>query len=304
MPLWFRISNSRVWFGLAAALMGLPSIGCDSVRLAPPPPPELRAAERGNSPGLVSGSTPTNPNLLGVRGVGREKYRSDTEPRPGSQRARCGGQLGEGPGRLRQGSNPPPDPGGGSRLRKLGKARLHAQESAALIREALARQPRPQVVIVEPANPADKDLALAIQEARTAKVPVVLVGRPLSGGADSPGAATGPVPILVTPPPFIVSARHLVTASIRNAKNAKLKPEGGAVFLINTAGDALLPDRIAAVRDALKEAGVTSIQEIRFAQESQVAGKLLTERLKADTEAVAGVLIRFRQHHGEQLRSQ
>ena len=86
----------------------------------------------------------------------------------------------------------------------------------------------------------------------------------------------------MTPPPFADSARELVAAAIRNARNAKLKPEDGAIFLINSGGDAFLPDRVAAVRDALEAAGITSIQEVRFLRDSQIAQKVLTTRLKAD----------------------
>ena len=113
-------------------------------------------------------------------------------------------------------------------------------------------------------------------------MPVILVGRPLSGGAGARGASSGPAPILVVPSPFSVSAKELVASAVRNAKNAKLKPEAGAVFLINTGGDSFIPDRAAAIRDALKAVGVNAIQEVRFAKDTQLGQKLLTEQLKAD----------------------
>ena len=163
-----------------------------------------------------------------------------------------------------------------------GKSAATPKSQAELVRQAIARHPQPQALIVEPANPADPDLAKAIQEAGAAKVPVVLVGRPLSGGAGAQGASSGPSPILVTPPPFAESARELVAAAIRNAKNANLDPKAGAIFLVSTGGDTFLPDRVAAIREALKAAGIHAIQEIRFTPDSQVARKLLTERLKAD----------------------
>lgn len=88
------------------------------------------------------------------------------------------------------------------------------------MREAVARHP--QALIVEPGDPADKELAKAIHEAQAAKVPVVLLDRPLAQGAGNTGAPT----ILVEPEPFADSARQLVASAIRNAKNAKLDPRG------------------------------------------------------------------------------
>src|SRR5262249_20648276 len=63
---------------------------------------------------------------------------------------------------------------------------------------------------------------------------------------------------------------------------AKLNPEAGAILLINSAGDTLLPDRVAAVRAALEAAGIHAIQEVRFVRDNQSAQSLLAERLKAD----------------------
>ena len=39
--------------------------------------------------------------------------------------------------------------------------------------------------------------------------------------------------------------------------------------MINTAGDPFVPERVAAIRDALKAAGITAIDEIRFARDSR-----------------------------------
>ncbi len=113
------------------------------------------------------------------------------------------------------------------------------KDQATLVREAIARHP--QALIVEPGDPDDRDLAKAVQEAQTAKMPVILLGRAISGVATHSGTSTTTPTILVTPEPFADSARQLVAAAIRNAKNAKLKPEGGAILLINTAGRSLPP---------------------------------------------------------------
>src|SRR5207248_93539 len=132
-------------------------------------------------------------------------------------------------------------------------------DQAALVREAVGRHPPPQVLIVEPAEPADSDLARAVWEARAAKIPVILLGRPLAAASRSDPKPASPPPapeILVAPPPFADSARELVAAAIRNAKNAKLKPERGALILVNTAADFLSADRLAALRAALQAAGI------------------------------------------------
>ncbi len=280
MPMWFRSSNSRVWVGLAAAMMALVSTGCDSGDFVPPPPPELRGAEGVSSPGPASGFGTAKSDLLGVAAAGLKHIEvilnadvdiDELEAQKAAARTQAGYDKARAqivvPGEVSESG---------------GKSEATPRSQAELVRQAIARHPQPQALIVEPANPADPDLARAIQEARAAKVPVVLVGRPLSVSAGAQGASSGPSPILVTPPPFAESARDLVAAAIRNAKNANLKPEGGAIFLVSTGGDAFLPDRVAAIRDALKAAGVNAIQEVRFAPNSQIIRKLLIERLKAD----------------------
>jgi ABC-type sugar transport system substrate-binding protein len=267
---------------LAAVMMGLASIGCGSGDFAPPPPPELIAAERGGSPGNGPGTIVAKPDSPGAATSGSKSvaviFNPDLDPEElklEANQARV--QAGYDHIRLHM-------PITGEELESSSAAKPAAatRSQAVLVREALARNPHPQAIIVEPANPNDKDLAKAIQEARAAKVPVILVSRPLSAGTGTEGTASGPPPILVRPRPFDDSARQLVAAAIRNAKNAKLNPEAGAILLINSAGDTLLPDRVAAVRAALEAAGIHAIQEVRFVRDNQSAQSLLAERLKAD----------------------
>ncbi len=52
------------------------------------------------------------------------------------------------------------------------------------MRQALGR--KPQVLIVEPEDPADAELARAVGEALAAKVPVVVLGRPIAGVEKKP----------------------------------------------------------------------------------------------------------------------
>ena len=156
-----------------------------------------------------------------------------------------------------------------------------------LVREAMARHPR--VLIVEPVDPADVELAQAVTETRAQGIPVVLLGMPLtsdkSAAAGSSASTTAPL-VVVAPPPFSSSARELVAAAIRNAKAAELDPNGGAIIVINSIGDRFIPDRVAAFREALKTAGITPVEEIRFDNEAAAGEKLVRASLKAHPKCI------------------
>jgi hypothetical protein len=257
--------------------MTLAPLGCGSDGFVPPPPPELREATGGSptvgastaaaAPGLTGATARSNTIDLILSGLADSE-----EAEAEKSAARQQGGLERAPVRFW-----PADEGPASPSKKGATHR----DQAKLLRDLLEKHPR--VVIVEPADPQDRELARAIQETRAAKVPVILLGRPLAvlpdGGSASPGAPM----ILVAPPSFRESARQIVAAAIRNAKNAKLKPEGGAILMINTAGDVLMEDRVSAMRDALKSAGIAAVDLIRFARDSQAGSKILSARLKADS---------------------
>ncbi len=151
-----------------------------------------------------------------------------------------------------------------------------AKSQAQLVREATAR--KPHALIVEAEDTGDAELARAVDEARAAKVPVVLLGRPIAGMK-----GTGPAPaILVRPHAFADSARQLVKLAMRNARNAKVNPEGGAILLIPTSGDSFVADRAAAVREALEEAKVSPVDEIPMPRNVDVGAQRLRKRLEAD----------------------
>ena len=57
---------------------------------------------------------------------------------------------------------------------------------------------------------------------------------------------------MVAPEPFAVSAKQLVAAAIRISHHAELEPGKAAILVVNTAGDRFLPDRVLAIKDALK----------------------------------------------------
>ena len=155
-----------------------------------------------------------------------------------------------------------------------------------LVREAMARHPR--VLIVEPVDPADVELAQAVAGTRAQGIPVVLLGMPLtsdkSAAAGSSGTSTTAPLVVVAPPPFSSSARELVAAAIRNAKAAELDPNGGAIIVINSIGDRFIPDRVAAFREALKTAGITPVEEIRVRQRSSGGRKARESKLEGSSE--------------------
>jgi ABC-type sugar transport system substrate-binding protein len=85
------------------------------------------------------------------------------------------------------------------------------------------------------------------------------------------------------------AARSMVAAAIRNARNAKLRPEDGAVLMINTASDPLVEERAQAFREALKSEGIAPIEEIRFASDVKLAREKLGEHLRTNRKPVVVV---------------
>jgi ABC-type sugar transport system substrate-binding protein len=181
-----------------------------------------------------------------------------------------------------------------------------------LVREAVARHPL--ALIIEPADPSDTRMAEAIQKARAGGIPVVLLNRPLATKASNvdavkttdsarkesqaPAGAVATSPsgtpesagsaslVLVAPPPFAPLARQLVASAIRNATNAQLDPKSGAVLLVNQTGDLFNGDRIAGIRSALKDAGITSVEEISFSKSAEAGAALLKQKLTTNPKPV------------------
>jgi ABC-type sugar transport system substrate-binding protein len=275
----FRFSGSLARVASSAAIWAAVSSGCGSGDFVPPPPPELKGPIRGTPESAVGRVTaPALPSpSTGVRNIEliltARADPEDTEIEKSAARVQAGLDkarikitvVGE-------------EPASGGQ-----EAPKNPSAQAKLVREAVARHP--QALIVELADPADRELVQAVQEARAAKVPVVLLGRALSAEPNLQGAnqkTSSANLIVVAPPPFADSARQLVASAIRNARNAKLNPEGGALIMVNTAGDPLIADRVAAIREALTATGIIAIDEIRFMRDFQAGKKLLVERLRSD----------------------
>src|SRR5262249_48872059 len=101
-----------------------------------------------------------------------------------------------------------------------------------------------------------KSLAPALVEARAQGMPIVLLERdvPVEGK---------PFP-LVLAPPFLESAKQSVEAALEDATSAGFPREGPAIILANNGGDTQTPERIEALQQALKEAGVRLLKVVRF----------------------------------------
>ena len=159
---------------------------------------------------------------------------------------------------------------------------------ADLVRKAIARNPL--AIIVEPSAPADTDLSRAVAEASDRGIIVVLVARSFVVKMPEEGKSAGTSPsrrtiIRVVNEPFTTAARALVSAAVNNARNAKLAVDGGAVILIDEASDPQVEDRARALAAALRDAGVTKINEVRYASDSNLGEKKLGELLEADRKA-------------------
>ncbi len=260
-------------------VIGVVSGGCDSQSFVPARPMELGGSNAGSAvdpnvtahtTSLSSASGPMHSGARAIELIALSRDFTDSEALKITARAQAGREK--------------------SRILIAVMGEIDSPETEAdLVRKAVARNPL--AVIVEPADPADSELAKALIEARDRGLPVVVVGRPLaglhplpaqaSGFGKAAGPAVGPL-VTVVPEPFARTARPLVEAAIRNARNAKLSPEGGAVLVINTAGDALFEDRALALREALRNAGITAIEELRFAGNIDNAQAELIALLRAN----------------------
>jgi ABC-type sugar transport system substrate-binding protein len=283
-----RLSGGRAWVVLATLALGT-FAGCDADSFMPPRPEELRAAGGGvpdaanarvglaNGADALAGSAPAVELLLDRRDADEaEIVTSAVRTQAGIDRTKL-------------------------KIHVLEVQDLPARQ-AELIREALARNPR--ALIIEPSDPADRGLAEAVRDARSKGVPVVMLERPLEGAeaangssgdskaatpgqSDSSSGKTAPLSrrdgplVLVTAQSFAPFSKQLVESAMRNAKNAKLDPQGGAIILVNTSSDIFVNDRIAALRQALSAAGVKTIEQVAFAKQIPLGKALLTERLKA-----------------------
>jgi ABC-type sugar transport system substrate-binding protein len=282
--------------GLLVMAAALASSGCDAASFVPPQPDELRGSGGTAAGGDNATAAPASLEIAPAPARAIELVLDQRDPDEA--------EVSKSAARTQAGINNVK-----LKISILGTESPKAKQ-VELVREALAHHPR--VLVVEPADPADPQLAQAIREAQGQGIPVVLLNRPLTGleparaitgetkakssaspPEPTPSPATrstpGPSPapqVVVAAPPFASSAEQLVKSAIRNAEDAKLDPRAGAVVVVNTLGDPFIPERVLAIRNALKDAGITTIGEVRFARDVQAGEKLLTEHLLANPKVV------------------
>lgn len=145
---------------------------------------------------------------------------------------------------------------------------------AEAVREAARRKP-PALIVEAPAAP-DAELDKAVAEARGQGLLVVSLGRPLA--ADAPGPGRG---ITVGAAPFGPSAKRLVELAMRNAGNGKLDPKAGALVVVRPDADPLAGDRIAALKEALRAAGVATVDEVALGDDPTASAATVAEAVKA-----------------------
>ena len=285
------LCSKLVGASLMVAAVAL-STGCDSSStFLPPPPDELRGASSDESSSSVNVPIPRGLESASVGARSIELILGRHEPPElDAYIAAARLQAGVAKFKLRNMSLGTQDPPG---------------KQLELVREAEARNPL--ALILEPADPSDSQLAEIIQKIRENGTPVVLLNRPLEAKGSkavapqdakgAPGTSTGAKPLVViTPPSFTESGRKLVAAVIRNTKNAQLDPKGGAVILISSIGDSFLPDRTAAIKNALKAQGITSVDEITFPRTIEVGRKTPDRKAQSKPQALHGLRGRRPEH--------
>ncbi len=151
------------------------------------------------------------------------------------------------------------------------------KSQAAIVRDSIAA--KASAIIIDPDAPADQELAAALRDARAAKIPVVLLGHPFTAETDPKSKGAAPM-IVVAPTPFAESAKRLVELSIRNVKNSRLNPAGGAIVIRSSLADRLQDDRATAIREALKEAGIDAIAEVTVPLDTDLGTDQLVKALQ------------------------
>lgn len=250
-----RLTRCWLWFGGSlAALAALQGCGLDS--FAPPRPEGLErpgsGASSARSSSLAGGSASTAGAAQGIELIEGSLNAADQEALTTIARVQAGTE--------------------GMRLQvSVAGDKGNPTDAPGLIKAALARKPR--VIVLDLFNefdPDNKETADLIDEARGKGIPFVILHRPGASDKDKKetsesSTTAGLAPrVYVTPESFDRSADTIVTAAIRNAKNAKLDPKDGAAIMINLTSDPLYQERVKALRGALTKAGIDAIDEVQF----------------------------------------
>lgn len=145
---------------------------------------------------------------------------------------------------------------------------------AQAVREAVRRRP-PALIVEAPAAP-DAELDEAVAEARAKGLLVVALGRPLGEPSAGPGRL-----VVIAPRPFKASADRLVELAARNATTGKLDPKSGALVVVRPGSDPFIDDRAAALKEALRGAGIEKVDEAAVGDDAPAAAEAVAEAAKA-----------------------
>ncbi len=278
-------ASVRSQSGLARAIVGvviavaLTSFGCDSGSLLPPENPELRG-EAGATQVAVTDST-------------LARTVSDLAPQPARPIELILNQ--HDPDYLEVLKTSARTQAGLDKFKLkisvLGADGAPAKQSE-IIREALTHHPR--ALVIEPADLNDPELAKSVDAAEAQGISVVMVGHPLPGAkkAADTAAAKGSASagargsVVALEPHFAESAKQMVAAAIRIAQVSELQISGGAMLVIKEGNDPFVAERDQAIKDALKAAGITLVEEVKMLADVKASEKLLSERIKANSKVV------------------
>ena len=240
----WSIPDPKVRGGLAALLIAVAPLvmgGCgDGNPFVPPPPPELSALADSKS---VPSATPSISLILAPElSIQRDEWVQAA--RMEAARSRVYFTV----------------------LRQLPTD--SSKRQADLIRSAL----QSDIVIVESVD--DPEVGEAIREVRGKGQKVLLAGRPVA----IPGQA-GPIPAVAFAP-FEESARRLVAAAFKEAKESGLPADGHVLILIKEGSGA---DRLVEpLEAAAKAAGGREVAVFRFKGEYTESLKMIQDRIEAD----------------------
>lgn len=272
----------RIGFLLAATSAAAVSAGCGDGDFVPPPPPVSGEAAGAGTTAPAAGAVDVP--VATVAPSRRVDFIPSREINPDEAAGElAGARTQAGYDRARLHIWPDDDtanPGAKSR------------SQVELVRASLAA--KPAAMIIDPDDPADKELARAVRDVRSAKIPVVVIGHPIAGSGEPKAAGMAPM-ILVAPQSFAEISRRIIEASIRNIKTGKLDPTSGAIILRTIGGDRLVPERIASLRKALTDAKITAISELNIPKDLETGSAALKKRLLDDRKPV---MVLFTDYNG------
>ena len=278
-----RGAISRGWACAAIAIIAVCSIlGCDSASFVPPPPEELRDALATAPVSVTDTSRPKSAAETGP--VAAKSIDVVLAPHDDANEV----DLLKTATRLQAGLEK-------MKFRTFGPPSANSTQ-ADLVREAIKHQPR--VLLIESGVQVDGPLSRAIQERRSQGISVVVAGRmpavdkseptPSDGAKlKSTSASDSQTPIVeVSPQPFEASAKQLVAAALRRCHDAELEPGKAAILVVDKRADPFVSDRLDAIKNALKTAGISTVDETLLSSGDKQPEKTIQAALEANPKTI------------------